>query len=191
MNTSVTTPPQAQSATWLRLVNVSVAVSIVCATVMFVVLTFFETVDGGDFRFAADYWLTADGLPYALAGIGLVLGVHQVQQGADGRLGTIGMWINTIALVELFVQCGASALISSEVRWGPSYPAFTALMFVGVALVAAGSWRTGLLPRWMLGLWPLLWTLGSFAGFGPMPLVLAAFLVAMAATLNKRGTTRR
>lgn len=99
------------------------------------------------------------------------------------------MWINTIALVELFVQLTTSVVTGAELRWGPSYPVFTLLTFVGVALVVAGSWRTGLVPRWMLGVWPVVWVLGSFEAASPIPLVLAAFLIGLAVTLNKRFHT--
>lgn len=148
--------------------------------------TFLDTVSGGDFTHAADYWYTGVGLPISLAGIGLAVAVHRLQHGADGRLGAIGVWVNGLALTELFVQLGASVLSGSEVRWGPSYPLFTLLTFVGVALLSAGSWRTGILPRWMLGVWPVVWILGSFAAVGPTPVVLAAFLVLLVATLARQ-----
>lgn len=192
MTTSTATltgaPATARSdATWLRLTQASLALGIPCAVVMFVVLTFFTTTPGtAHFQYAADYWLTANGLPYALAGIGLTWGLHHLQHGADGRLGTIGAWVNTLALTELFAQCLASVVEGAEVRWGPSYPIFTLLSFVGVALLAAGSWRTGLLPRWMLGAWPLLWTLGAFAAVGPVPLLLAGFFVAVGVVVTRR-----
>lgn len=188
MSSSTATVPTREhtDSTWLRLVQVSLAVGVGCAVLIFVMLTFFTTVSEGDFRYAADYWLTANGLPYALVGIGLVLGVHRLQHGADGRLGTVGVWVNTIALTELFVQMLVSVAVGAEVRWGPSYPVFTLLSFVGVALVAAGSWRTGLLPKWMLGVWPVIWVLGSFGAAGPMPLLLAAFFVALGLTLTDR-----
>ncbi|NYD40235.1 hypothetical protein [Nocardioides panaciterrulae] len=190
-STSLTAPSRAQSdATWLRLAQLSVAASLVPLVVFAVVGTFFTTISEGDFRYTADYWYTAMGLPFALVGIGLALGVHRLQHGADGRLGTIGVWVNTIALTELFVQLLVSVAIGAEVRWGPSYPIFTVLSFVGVALLAAGSWRTGLLPRWLLGLWPALWILGTFAASGPMPLLLAGFLVAFGVTLTRRVAGR-
>jgi len=184
---TATVPTRAQTdAAWLRLVQVCLAVGVVCAVLIFVFLTLFTTVSEGDFEHAADYWLTADGLPYALVGIGLALGVHKLQHGADGRLGRIGVWVNTLALTELFVQLSVSVVRGAEVRWGPSYPVCTLLTFVGVALLAAGSWQTGLLPRWMLGAWPLIWVLGSFAAAGVMPLLLAAFFVAFGSMLTRR-----
>jgi hypothetical protein len=184
---AATAPAQTRTDTrWLRLVQVSLAVGVVPLVVLAVVMMFFTTVSEGDFRYTADYWLTASGLPIALAGIGQTLGVHKLQHGADGRLGTIGVWVTTLALTELFVQLLVSVVVGAEVRWGPSYPACTLLVFVGVALLAAGSWRTGLLPKWMLGAWPVIFVLGSFAAQGPTPLLLVAFFVAFGLTLTRR-----
>jgi hypothetical protein len=187
MDTSTTTATDRArtDASSLRLLHGSIALVVASAAILFVTLNFTTTSDR-DFHHTADYWLTAAGLPFALAGIGVALAVHRLHHGADGRLGTVGTWINTLALVELFAQCTASLIESSEVRWGPSYPICTALSFVGVALISAGSWRVGLLPRWMLGVWPLVWVLGSFAGFGPMPLVLVVFLVVLGVTATRR-----
>ena len=88
-------------------------------------------------------------------------------------------------MAELFVQLLASVATSTEQQWGPSYILFTGLGFVGHALLAAGSWRTGVMPRWMLGMWPLVWVLGSFAAVaGPLPLLLIAFYVALGAIVR-------
>ena len=54
-------------------------------------------------------------------GIAHTLGVHELQHGADARRGTVGVWVNAIALTVLFVQLGASVVVGSELRWGPSY----------------------------------------------------------------------
>lgn len=177
---------------WLRIVHVSVALAVPALVVLAVVEAFFTTVPAGRFEHQADYWLTASGLPLAIAGIGIVLGSHRLQHGADGRLGTLGAWLNAIALTELFVQLLASVVAGAELRWGPSYIVFTFLSFVGVALLAVGSWRTGVLPRWMLGLWPPIWILGSFASFNPVvPVLLAGFLVLLGATLTRWAGERR
>jgi hypothetical protein len=64
------------------------------------------------------------------------------------------------------------------------------LSFVGVALLSAGSWRTGVLPKWMLGAWPFVWTIGGFAAQGPTPLLLLAFLVMLGVTLTRRVGAR-
>ena len=146
--------------------------------------------DEGDFTYTADCWYTAAGMPIALAGIGSALGVHRLQRGADGRLGAVGTWVYTLALVELFVQLLSSVVAASELRWGPMYVLCTALTFVGLALLAAGSWRTGLLPKWLLGVWPFVWIIGSFAAAGPMPLLLAAFYVIFGLILARRISER-
>lgn len=192
MTTSTATAPTPgrTDTSWLRLVHASIAVGIVGLVVFGYVGMAFTTISGGDFEYTADYWYTGSGLPIALAGIGIALGVHRLQRGADGRLGRIGVWVNTLALAELFVQLCCSVLVGSELRWGPSYVVASLLTFVGVALLAAGSWRVGLLPRWMLGVWPLIWILGSFAGGGPVPFVLAAFLVLLGVTLARRVEAR-
>lgn len=172
-------------SSWLRLVQLCLAISIVPLGIFAVVGTFFTTISEGSFRYTADYWYTAVGLPITLAGIGIALGVHKLQHGADGRLGTIGVWVNTLALTELFAQLLVSVLTGAEVRWGPSYPVCTLLTFVGVALLAAGSWGTGLLPRWMLGVWPLVWVLGCLAAQGLTPVLLIAFYVLFGFTLTR------
>jgi hypothetical protein len=188
MSTITTTVPAraATDATWLRLVQVCAALVVVPLVVFAVVGTFFTTISEGDFRYTADYWYTGVGLPITLIGIAIALGVHKLQHGADGRLGTIGVWVNTVALIELFVQLLVSVLEGTEVRWGPSYPVCTLLSFVGVALLAAGSWRTGILPRWVLGVWPLVWVLGCLAAIGPTPLLLAVFLPVLGVALTRR-----
>jgi hypothetical protein len=193
--TSTTSTPSATrldttDASRLRLLQASIALAVGSVLVLGYTILFTTTVDQGDFRYAADYWLTATGLPLAIAGIGIALGVHLLQHGADGRLGTVGVWINTLALAELFVQLAASVAVGAELRWGPMYVLSTFLTFLGTALLAAGSWRSGLAPRWMLGVWPVLWVLGSFAGTGPVPGVLAVFLVFFGVVVTRSVRSR-
>jgi hypothetical protein len=193
--TSTTSTPSATrldttDASRLRLLQASIALAVGSVLVLGYTILFTTTVDQGDFRYAADYWLTATGLPLAVAGIGIALGVHLLQHGADGRLGTVGVWINTLALAELFVQLAASVAVGAELRWGPMYVLSTFLTFLGTALLAAGSWRSGLAPRWMLGVWPVLWVLGSFAGTGPVPGVLAVFLVGFGVVVTRSVRAR-
>lgn len=188
---TVSTPTRPTTDTnWLRLVQVSIAVVILALVVFAYVGTFLTTISEGDFECTADYFYTGVGLPISLGGIGLTLGVHRLQHGRDGRLGTIGFWVGALAMTELFAQLGASVVTSAEVRWGPSYVVCTLLAFVGIALLAAGSWRTGLLPRWMLGVWPVVWIIGSFGAVGPTPLLLVGFLIALAVTVTRRVRER-
>ena len=187
--TTTTAGAPARTATdtsWLRLAQVSIAVVIVALVVFAYVGTFLTTISEGDFKYTADYFYTGVGLPISLGGIGLTLSVHRLQHGRDGRLGTIGFWLGAVAMTELFAQLGASVVTSAEVRWGPSYVVATLLAFVGIALLAAGSWRAGLLPRWMLGVWPVVWIIGSFGAVGPTPVLLVAFLVVLGMTLTRR-----
>lgn len=185
--TTATAPTRAATdATWLRLIQISIPVAIVALVVFAYTGTFLTTISEGDFKYTADYFYTGAGVPIALASIGITLGVHRLQHGNDGRLGTIGFWVGAIALAELCVQLSASVVDGAELRWGPSYVLSTLLVFIGMALQAAGSWRTGLIPRWMLGLWPVVWILGSFGAGGPMPLLLVAFLIVLGVTLTRR-----
>lgn len=186
MNETILRPTVRDDATWLRLTRVGAAVAIVGIAIMCPTYLFWTTVDGGEFKYAADYWLTAAALPL---GSGLLLhtvGVHRLQHGRDGRLGTAGTWLFGACIVELVVQCMASVVVGAELRWGPTYVLCAFGTFVGLALLAAGSWRVGLVPRWMLGVWPPLGLLGAFFGVGPVPFVLAAFLVAVEVVLGRR-----
>lgn len=59
---------------------------------------------------------------------------------------------------------------------------------LGVALFAAGSWRARLLPRWLLPVWVVAWTVGSALPFGGVgPLLLVAVYIVMAAILPRRA----
>ena len=189
-STTIVATRHTSDSGWLRLTLFSLAVIVVPLGILAVTGTFFAVISEGHFRYRADYWYTSVGLPITAAGIGIAVGVHKLQHGADGLLGRIGVWVNTLALIELFVQLFASVVESTEVRWGPSYPLCALLSFVGVALIAAGSWRTGLLPKWMLGVWPLIWVIGSIAAQGPTPVLLIVFFVVFGLTLRKRIRSR-
>jgi hypothetical protein len=187
---TTTSAPSRADVSWLRVAQASLGLGVVALLTFAFVGAFFTTISEGDFRYTADYWYTGVGLPIAVAGIGLAFGVHRLQHGANGRLGTIGVWVNTLALVELFVQLLASVVAGAELRWGPMYVLCSFLTFLGVALLAAGSWRTGLLPRWVLGVWPVLWILGSFAGSPPVSVLLACFFVVLGVLLTRRIAQR-
>jgi hypothetical protein len=127
-------------------------------------------------------------------GTGLLLhtlGVHRLHHGRDGALGRVGAWVLGLCVAELVVQCLTSAAVGSELRWGPTYVLCAFGTFVGLALVAAGSWRVGLVPRWMLGLWPPLGLFGAFFGVGPVPFVFALFLVVFLVALSRSLAAKR
>jgi hypothetical protein len=180
-----------REATWLRVTGIGIGTAIVGLLVLGATLTFATTTDEGDFQYGADYWLTAAALPLGVGLVLHVLGVHRLQHGRDGRLGTVGTWLFVLCSAELVVQCMASVVAGAELRWGPSYPVCAFGAFVGLALLAAGSWCVGLVPRWMLGVWPPLMLLGSWGGQGPVPGLLAIFLVAFGAVLRRRVLAAR
>lgn len=173
-------------AAWVGRARLGVGVAVLGLLVLASTLMFTTTTTEGAFQHAADYWLTAAALPL---GAGLVLhalAVHRLQRGRDGRLGLVGFWLYAVCVLELVVQCAASVVDGSEVRWGPSYPVAAFGSMAGLALLAAGSWRVGVLPRWMLGIWPPLALLGSFFGIGPIPLFFGVFLVWSCVVLGRR-----
>ena len=191
MTTTTLQRPVSTDATWLRLVWAGAVLASVGLVVLALTQTFWTTSSGGDFKYPADYWMTAAALP---VGIGLILhafGVHHLQHGRDGRHGTIGVWIFALCSSAIIVQCMASLPAGAELRWGPSYPLCAVGSFIGLALLAAASWKVGLLPRWMLGIWPPLMLLGSWAGQNLIPIALAAFLVTSRILIGHRLDARQ
>lgn len=176
---------------WLRWAQLALAAGAASSVAEAGLLVFTTTNGGneGDFTHTADYWLTGVGIPAALASLLLLIAVRQLQGGRDGRLGQAGLLINSLSCLLLAAQMTAGVAAGSEVRWGPSYPLATAAAFIGLSLFAAGSWRLGLLPRWMLALWPVIWVIGSMAAAGPTPLILTAFFITMAILLTRRAST--
>jgi hypothetical protein len=170
----------------VRTLQIVLGIGIVALVVFAIVATFWTTVDGGEFKYAADYWYTAPGVPIAIVGIVHAFTVHRLQHGRDGKLGAVGTWLNAIACAVLAVQCGASVIAGAELRWGPTYVLCSFFTLVGLALLAAGSWRTGLLPKWVLGLWPVVWLVGSFFATGPGPLLLVALYIVFMVVLPRR-----
>lgn len=152
-------------------------------------LVFTNAGGSGHFKYTADYWLTGLGIPAALASFVLLVAVRRLQGRRDGRLGLAGLLINNLACLLLTAQLAASIATASEVQWGPSYPLATLATFVGLSLFAASSWRVGLLPPWMLAIWPVIWVIGSMAAMGPTPLLLTAYFITMAVVLTGRGST--
>ena len=174
------------ATTWLRLTLVGIGSAVIGLLMMGLTMLFGTTTSEGDFQHGADYVLTIAALPQGVGLLLATLGFHRLQRGRDGRLGAAGVWLYAVCMVELVVECMASVVAGSELRWGPAYPVCAFGLMVGLALLAAGSWRVGLLPRWMLGLWPPLGLVGSFLGGGPIPLVFVVFLVILGVVLYRR-----
>jgi hypothetical protein len=186
MTATALQPTVRTDATWLRLMWIGIASATVGLVVLALSQTFWTTSSGGDFKYAADYWMTAPAFPI---GIGLMLhafAVHHLHHGRDGRLAAVGVWLFAVFSSVIVVQCMASLPAGEELRWGPAYPLCALGSFIGLALLAAGSWRAGLLPRWILGIWPPLTLLGSWAAQSLIPIALAAFLVATRIVIGRR-----
>jgi hypothetical protein len=181
----------AANARWIDVTRTALPVGIVSTVTFAVVATGWETSDGGAFKYPADYWYTALGLPLAAVGLLHAIGVYRLQEGLTGRRGRVGVWINSVCCITLFVQILASLVTASEMRWGPTYPLSALGTAIGLGLLAAGSWRVGLFPRWLLGIWPVVWIAGSFAAVGATPLVLAAYYVAFWVVLTRRTAPGR
>jgi hypothetical protein len=183
--TSIKAPTRAD-AFWLRTTLIGIGLAIIGLLMMGLTMLLGPTTSEGDFQHASDYVLTSAALPQ---GVGLFLatfGFHRLQRGRDGRLGSAGIWVYGVCMTELVIQCMASVAAGSELIWGPLYPVSAFGLMVGLALLAAGSWKVGLLPTWMLGVWPPLGLIGSFLGVGPVPLVFVVFLVVLAVVLPRR-----
>lgn len=173
----------------LSLARVALAVGGASAIAEASLLVFTKAGGSGDFKYTADYWLTGVGIPAALASAVLLFAVRRLQHERDGRLGRAGLVINSLACLLLAAQLATGVATASEVQWGPSYPLATLAAFVALSLFAAGSWRVGLLPRWMLAIWPVIWVIGSMAAVGPTPLLLTGYFVTMAVVLTRRAST--
>lgn len=191
MTTKTHEPEVRTDASTLRLTLIGIGLAVVGLLMMGLsMLLVPSTNEGGDFNQAADYVLTASALPQGIGLFLVTLGFHRLQRGRDGRLGTVGVWVYGVCMTELVIQCTASVAARSELIWGPLYPICAFGLMIGLALLAAGSWRVGLLPRWMLGVWPPLGLVGSFLGVGPIPLFFVVFLVVMAVVLPRRLAER-
>ena len=106
----------------------------------------------------------------------------------DGALGLAGIAITTVCLIALSGIIAASLAAGHDVQAGPTYLLATLGTAVGIALFAAGSWRVGLLRRWLLAIWPIIWLIGSFAAVSASPLLLAALYITLLVLLRTRPT---
>jgi hypothetical protein len=140
-----------------------------------------------DFQYVGDYVLTANGIPLALSLLTLLAALRTLQGRRDGRLGATGMVVAGVGIAALLAIFVYDLFTATSSSFGPTYVLASAATDIGVVLFAIGSWRAGLVPRWLLVCWPIAWIIGSMLPFwGPGPLLLAAAYVAMAITLPGR-----
>lgn len=151
------------------------------------------TPDGDKFRHAADYWYTGLGIPYMAAPLVLLPALRSLQQGRDGRVGRLGLLVISAGLVVFLAMLPYGLAAGRASSFGPTYVLATLATFVGLALFCLGSFRAGLLPRWIFPLWFVAWILGGPLGLKGMGLLLGAVYLTMAALLPKRanGTDAR
>lgn len=161
----------------------------IAAAVSLVAILYFVTTSSGDgkYKHAGDYVVTGNGIPFIVALLVLLPALRTLQQCRDGRLGRAGIalaGLGSVVLLAIFVY-GLAA--GTESSFGPGYILASLATILGVALFAAGSWRAGLLPRWLLPVWVVAWTIGSMLPIlRPGPLLLAAVYLAMAVLLPRR-----
>jgi hypothetical protein len=149
--------------------------------------TFGPTPSGTEpYTHASQYWFVASALPTAAGAIIVLFAVRQLQRGRDGRLGLAGIGLATVCLLVLAGICAASVAVGHDIQGGPTYVLGTLGSLVGVALFAAGSWRVGAVPRWLLAIWPIVWVIGSFAAVSASPLLLVALYAALLVALRER-----
>jgi len=160
------------------------------AAVALAVLMFFAT-NSSDESFpykTADYLLTANGIPFMLAPLAALLALRTLFGGRDGRLGGAGVAVMGAALVAFQPIFIYSIAVGREESVGPAYVLAALASIVGLALFVAGSWRAGLMPRWLLALWLIAWIIAGALPIGPngAPLLLAVAYLAIAADLGRR-----
>jgi MFS family permease len=179
------TPDRRRSA--LRWAQAALVVGAAGAVALAAMVLLVTTTDDGKYQHTGDYFLTANGIPCVLALLVLLPALRALQQGRDGRLGQTGIVLAALGGVALLVVLVHGLAAGVESSLGPTYVLGALATIVGVILFAAGSWRTGLLPRWLLLLWVFAWTVGSMLPIlGPGGFLLAAVYLTMAALLPRR-----
>lgn len=167
----------------------SLYVGAAAAVALVIIMRFFRTSpsENTPFQYVGDYVLTADGIPFALSLVTLLPALRTLQHRRDGwfgRAGTVVVGVGAGALVALFVY---DLVTATSWSLGPTYVLASVATDLGVILFAVGSWRAGLLPRWLVIALPVAWTFGSMLPFWELgPLVLAAVYLLLAAALPRR-----
>jgi hypothetical protein len=184
---AVAAPPVDAQRTASVRARISLYVGAASAVALGMIFLFVPTSSGDAFHHIGDYFLTADGIPFVVAPAILLGALRTLQHGRDGRLGLAGVaafGVAAAALAGMFVY-GVIAATGSSL--GPTYVLLSSATDIGLILFAIGSWRAGLLPRWLLVAWPLAWIIGGLLPIlPPGPLLLAAVHVAMAVVLRRR-----
>jgi hypothetical protein len=161
------------------------AISAIAFTIVTLVGTI--TPDGKHFQHAADYWYTGIGmLPAMAAPLVLVPALHTLQRGRDGRRGLAGVMLMCAGLTVFVVLGCYGLLISAATSLGPTYLLATLATVIGLPLFVAGSWRVGLLPRWLLIVWIVAWIVGGPFAQAATPLLLAAVYVMIGVIVPRR-----
>lgn len=190
MAPAVAAPAGGARRTSLARAQISSYVGAASAAALAAMLFVPTSADDGLFHHVGDYVLTAIGIPFLVALATLLPSLRALQHGGNRalcRAGIVATSAGAVVLVGMFVY-GLIAATGSSL--GPTYVIASILTIVGVILFAIGSWRTGLLPRWLLVAWPVAWTLGgTLPILGPGPLLLAAVYVVMAVLLPRRART--
>jgi hypothetical protein len=120
----------------------------------------------------------------------LLPALRALQRARDGRLGQAGIAFASLGGAALLVVFVHGLAARTESSLGPTYVLASVATIVGVTLFAAGSWRAGLLPRWLLPLWVVVWAIGSMLPIlEPGGFLLAAVYLTMAALLPGRLAT--
>lgn len=187
---TVAEPTGERTRSALRRALAALYVGAAAAVGLVAILSFLRTsTDDGAFHYVGDYLNTANGIPYVLALLALLPALRTLQQRRDGWLGRAGIIVASIGAVVLLAIFVWGLIVASGGSWGPTYVLASLATIIGVALFAAGSWRAGLLPKWLVVCWPVAWAIGSMLPFWVFgPLVLAAVYVAMAVTLQRRAS---
>lgn len=160
------------------------------AVALAAMVLFVTTTDDGKFQHTGDYFLTADGILCVLALLVLLPALRALQRARDGRLGQAGIAFASLGGAALLVVFVHGLAAGTETSLGPTYVLASVATIVGVTLFAAGSWRAGLLPRWLLPLWVVVWAIGSMLPIlEPGGFLLAAVYLTMAALLSGRLAT--
>ncbi len=190
MSTDGTATPQDQDRrrAGYRWALIGAAIGILGALLEAAVGGFWATDSGAGAYQTADYWFTASALPAAVGPLLVMIGVRRQQLGADGRLGLVGVLVAGVCLTVLVVVIVLSLVAGHDVQGGPSYVLGTLGAVVGMALFAAGSWRVGLVPRWILAVWPIVWAIGSFFAVSASPLLLVALYIGLLLILHRALT---